>query len=523
MRSRQIRVLMPLLLLAAGCGTTVVPVPGTDPAIAAGADGLGGQVEQAGAPASGSGLGTQGPASAALAEPGAAPGQAVTTAVPGQSAPGTSVKAGTGPHGAGPGVTPTAVTVGVAYTANIDAANRALGGDKITSGDQVANTEVLVRDINARGGLAGRRLVVDFFAYDAQSSEPYDSQDQAACAHFTQDVRVFAVIGAGLTSNFQQCMERAGGSVIGADIVRFDRADFTRYPHFYDVQEIELDTLMTALAGRLVEDDYFTGWDAALGRPGPGRATVGVVAFDEPRFRSAVRQRLVPSLAGKGVTVSDDNLVFVQPPASSSDIGQAATQLQSAVLRFRQNGVGHVILVDTHGGITQVFLKAADSQGYYPRYGMESGSGTQALLDARIITARQLNGATGLGWIPTLDLPAGDNPLDGPYSGADRRRCLALMKAGGQQFTSTNAESIALLYCDQVWLLERAVGSSGAALTRAGLRTGIERLGARAPAANLGSASYGPGKHFGVARAFRWTFQADCDCMTYQGRAQEIR
>src|SRR5213078_4705671 len=93
------------------------------------------------------------------------------------------------------GVTATTVTVGVAYQANLDAANRALGGDKITSGNQVDEAKILVQDINNHGGLAGRRLIPEFFAYDAQSAQPYDAQDQAACAHFTQDVKVFAVIG----------------------------------------------------------------------------------------------------------------------------------------------------------------------------------------------------------------------------------------------------------------------------------------------------------------------------------------
>jgi hypothetical protein len=212
--------------------------------------------------------------------------------------------------------------------------------------------------------------------------------------------------------------------------------------------------------------------------------------------------------------------VFVREPASQSDISEAAAQVQSAVLRFAQDGVTHVVLLDTHGGITQVFLNAADAQHYYPRYGMESGSGTQALLDGGIIRASQLGGARGLGWIPSLDLPSASNPDNGKWSSDDRRRCIGLMKAGGQSFTSTNAESIALLYCDQLWLLDRALDPL-ATPTLAGLTASVESLGSRAPRASLGAASYGPGKHVGVARGVEWAFDTGCGCMTY-GRTRPL-
>jgi hypothetical protein len=518
--------LLPLLALFSGCGSTVAQSGLAGAAAGSSAtgteDGLGGPsvAGPTGALAS-DGAGTAGGRLSAGRPVGAlrdsgATSQGSASVGPAAGGPGTAA------GGTTRGVTATTVTVGVAYQANLDSANRALGGDKITSGDQKAEATLLVKDINSHGGLGGRRVVADFFAYDAQSAQPYDAQDQAACAHFTQDVKVFAVIGAGLTPNFEQCMERAGTAVLGADIVRFDSAEFSRYPHFFDVQEIELGRLLSSLADALAGNGYFTGWDATLGRAGSAEPTVGVVAFDDNRFRDGVRKHLLPALSAHGVPVSGDNIVFVQQPASQSDLGSAATQLQSAVLRFRQNKVDHVVLVDTHAGITQVFLNYADSQHYYPRYGMESGSGAQALLDGGIISGRQLTGTVGFGWIPSLDLPADRNPDDGPYSGPDRRRCVSIMKAGGQSFTSTNAESIALLYCDQFWLLERAVGPAHSDLSLSGLRAGVEALGAHAPAASLGRASYSSDKHYGPARGYGWSFDATCSCMAYSARAQTI-
>src|SRR5207249_10346778 len=58
---------------------------------------------------------------------------------------------------AAPGVTGTTIYVGVIYTENGKAANEAIGAAGITQGDEQANVRVLVDDINAHGGVAGRK------------------------------------------------------------------------------------------------------------------------------------------------------------------------------------------------------------------------------------------------------------------------------------------------------------------------------------------------------------------------------
>jgi hypothetical protein len=505
--------LLALLLLSTACGSTVqLSSSGVQPGMSQ--DGLG-ATSPAGGPTAPLG-GSELPTGGALT-PGAA-------SQPSSQLPGASATSGTsqGAVRLGRGVTARSVKIGVAYQANLDAANKALGGDKVTSGDQVAEVTLLARDINVHGGVGGRRLEVVTYAYDAQSTQPYAVQDQAACAHFTQDVAVFAVIGAGRTAAFEQCMEKVGTAVLGADIVRFDSADLRRYAHYFDVQQLDLDRLVSAFADELTEHGWATGWDPALARPASTKAKVGIVAFDAPRYVQAVRTGLTPRLRARGLVVEDADLVLVGEPSSQADLGGPAAQVQNAVLRFVQHHVTHVVLLDSHGGLTQVFLNAADGQRYHPRYGMESGSGTQALLDGGIIRASQLAGARGLGWIPTLDLPSAANPDNGRWSSDDRRRCISLMKAGGQAFTSTNAESIALLYCDQLRLLDRALDAVPATPTLSAFTTAVEALGSGAPKASLGAASYALGKHVGVARGIEWAFDGTCACMTY-GRTRDLR
>jgi ABC-type branched-subunit amino acid transport system substrate-binding protein len=109
----------------------------------------------------------------------------------------------------GPGVTAKEIFIGIAYTANGDQANAAIGA-AISRGDERKNAQAVIDQINERGGVAGRKLKPVFYAYDAQSTETSASQDQGACAAFTEDNKVFAVASGGLTETFNGCMQKAG-------------------------------------------------------------------------------------------------------------------------------------------------------------------------------------------------------------------------------------------------------------------------------------------------------------------------
>ena len=51
----------------------------------------------------------------------------------------------------------------------------------MTQGDAHGETQVLIDDINAHGGAAGRKLVPVWHTYDAQSTNTSEAQAQAAC------------------------------------------------------------------------------------------------------------------------------------------------------------------------------------------------------------------------------------------------------------------------------------------------------------------------------------------------------
>lgn len=166
-------ILAGIVLLATACGTTVPQglagdtgqltgaaalggAAGGDPAadslgVDAGADG-GSALGAAGATATGGGLpangtltgaGPAGGAAGAAGAPGAAGGTSSTGAVPGTRGPGFDAKN---------------VYVGVTQQKDVSQAATSLGLS-LDPGDQEGDVEAVIADINARGGLLGRKIV----------------------------------------------------------------------------------------------------------------------------------------------------------------------------------------------------------------------------------------------------------------------------------------------------------------------------------------------------------------------------
>ena len=108
----------------------------------------------------------------------------------------------------GPGVDADKLRIGLAYAVNAGAANAALGATGITTGDVKAEYQIVIDDINAHGGLSGRKLEPVWHEVDANSTATYDTLEQQACDNWTQDNNVFAATGGGET--LLQCLHNRG-------------------------------------------------------------------------------------------------------------------------------------------------------------------------------------------------------------------------------------------------------------------------------------------------------------------------
>ena len=409
-----------------------------------------------------------------------------------------------------PGVTADAIYVGVPYPADADEANKAIGGGGVTVGNPKANAQILIDDINAAGGVAGRKLVPVFHAIPTTGSASADALEQAECTKLTKDNKVFAVLSSG-SPTLMDCLGRAGVVSIDDDVLPYGEAAFRKYPFWVSVTQFNQDRVAKLEVKALSEQDYFAPWDTTKGAPGGSAARLGIVTLDDPEFAHAVDKVLVPELEAAGQAKPD--IVRI----NGDDAAAMTPAIKNAVLKFRTNKVDHVIIFEYTGVLGLFFTKEAATQNYHPRYGVNTGSAGQVLIDGAGVPKEQFKGAVGLGWNPVLDLRFNRNPLDGPYSNEARRHCRQLLTSKGARFPDANAEGVGNLYCNSLYLLRDALKSQGGKVTRGSFFAGLHALGSSFEPAGTFSTSFSPEQHDGGAGYRHYAYDEACGCFGYTG------
>lgn len=504
-------------LAAAGCGSTVQNVSNSAAATgASGSESL--SVDNSGRPGAAPGPVPAGAAGATQSLSGG-----TTAGQPGLGGPVARVTAaGAAQTTQGVGVTPTSIYVGISYTKNADAVNQSIGATGLTSGNEQADAQAVVDDVNAHGGVAGRKLVPVWATYDAQSQDTDANQDEAVCATMTQDHHVAAALGIGLTDNFLSCILKSGAIDVASSNIDPDQAYFAHFPYYFQVGTLSQDRMMAQLVRSLKRQNYFSGWDATAGQASPTgpRAKVGVIGYDLPEWRRPTQNVLLPALKAAGYPVDPADVRLVYTPTSTAEDGRTLTEMQNAALQFRQDGVTHVILLDTGGQFLTFFGKDAKSQHYYPRYGLESGSGMQGIYDAGLTDADQLNGAMGFSWEPSIDLSASAADR---YQTAATKHCLKVMKdRTGQTYDSTNAASIALGYCDMIYAFAKAASLAGPVLNHDTIRAAFENLGNGFAPSLVPESYFSRSRHDGVEDGWDLVWDSSCTCAKFTTPAYRI-
>jgi hypothetical protein len=195
---------------------------------------------------------------------GGVPGQS-TTGVPGaQSISGGStggtggvVPGGTGTTGSTSGST-APIKVGFMYSLN-DAAPSA-GVDNNITVDPGTVTHALVNSFNASGGFAGRHIE-PVYASLKSSSNNFEGDLAAACATFTQDKHVVAVMSTlGIYSeSFMACLAKAGIPVISSDAS--DVRNASQFPLLVTPNGLLGDTREIEVVNRLKATGFLTTRD----------------------------------------------------------------------------------------------------------------------------------------------------------------------------------------------------------------------------------------------------------------------
>ncbi|MBV9293282.1 MAG: ABC transporter substrate-binding protein, partial [Frankiales bacterium] len=422
-----------------------------------------------------------------------------------------------GNPGGAPGVTANAIYVGISYETNADALNAAFGATGISQGDPKGDAHAVVDDINAHGGIAGRKLVPVYWAVNAESTQTYSEMDQQACSHFTQDNHVFAVMGKGLTDNFYACILRAGASLINSGTITWpDKGLLNQFPYYYDAGTLTTDRIFGQLVRSLKQQSYFSGWDANLGRASAASKTkIGVLSIDRPEWNRPLTSVFLPAMHAAGYSVDSKDVIRVPEPDATSGETDTLNAISNAELRFRQDGVNHVILLDANGTMLLFFSRDAGSQHYYPRLGLSTSSGMETLVGAGDVDQSAVRGAMGFSWDPGLDLPA---PQAVKMQSPATKQCIRMIdKRTGQNLEKAgpNAEGIAISYCDELYLLRDAINHAGRVITRDTVQRALESLHFSYPAAGALQEYFGPGRHDGIEIGWNLQWNSSCQCAKY--------
>jgi ABC-type branched-subunit amino acid transport system substrate-binding protein len=488
MRRRPSLAVAGLLVAAAcgGCGSTVQARSSFD-------------VEQsAGMGSAPTAVGSLAPVTGVPAAPGAV--SSGTPAVPGSGdvAP-VAGGAATAPVGttAGRAVGVTGGSVAIGYTTSraLSGLAGSLGLSGVDAGDTDAQVKAVVADLNARGGLLGRKVVLK--AYDAGAN----SSGQQVCTYFTQDQPVFALVDAinlaapVLDDSVASCLNSKHIPVLtGAPAV--SRLAYDRFPYLVAPDHAASERYMAGLVDQLVPARFFDGWDSTLGQPGPHPVKIGINSFDTPGDQSRVKA-LRAALHARGY---DD----VEVVKYSSDLTALPAATSNAVLRFKADGVTHVFSASV------LFYQDAQSQAYHPRYAVDDTANTVQLM-AQNAPKAQLHAALGAGYLPMAE--------DDGYSStnAAAKRCMGIMTRNGIDVSNRFAVTYMLNICDRFWTLERALAAGGAP-TPAGFLAGIQRLPRGTDSAGTYAITLSTARRDGAYRLQSFGYVDSCSCFRLTGR-----
>jgi hypothetical protein len=421
----------------------------------------------------------------------------------GGAAGGGSTGAGGGSTLDGPGVTASTIYVAGLYSSQSAAADSAIGAANANPGNIQAETDAVVKYINAHGGVDHRRLQTVW--YDESLSNDASTTYQGACSTWTQDNKSFVMI-AGAPILDQCTADEHAVAVYVGQITSETTAALDQYPADINLDGPTNDHAMTYTIQGLARQGYFASG-----------AKVGIATWDDPNFHYGIDHAAVPALAALGI--HNIPVAYITSPQNYNDLGSTSAAVSSAVLKFHQQGIDHVILFDGESGVTSSgilvleWMQQANSQEYYPKYGLNSTSGFNALVGD--LPKQEEVGSVGVSWEPPLDetgaaFAAAPLPPDG-------KLCQQIMATAGQPAANNNALIIQLGICDQLFFIQRSFDTVQGPLNQSSALRAIDAVGTRWTDLTTFGVELTANRHDGVAEVRNMAFDTSCTCYNYIG------
>jgi len=376
-----------------------------------------------------------------------------------------------------------------------------LGFGSLSVGNTDEQVAAIVRDINAHGGILGRK--VETYAHDystANFANNPDQESQKACTDFTEDHHVFAVINTiGLGNRIvTECLAKHDVPYIddGASLSRDPTASKVASRTFFQPSAMNINTYVPLFLKGLLAQKYFSGWNTTTGDPGGAPVRVGIMHFDDPTWNYYIRL-VKRALAAAGYPVVDE-------VTYTHNLDNVFAASANAVVKFRQDGITHVFNANI------AFIEAAENQRYYPRYAFAEDIGAQTLSD--IAPANQLHGSLGVGYNPFYDVEAGSDPQD--MNKPSVRECRRIMQKGGQDTSAQGTFQLMLADCDMFNFVTRVLALAGSISTDA-MSLGANALGSSFESPLTFGVHFDANHHAGAVAARNFAYVDGCTCYHY--------
>ena len=347
--------------------------------------------------------------------------------------------------------------------------------------------QIAFDDVNKNGGIGGCQAE-PVYAITSIASNDFAGQAQQACAKFTQDEKVFAVVGAtipdGLTTS---CLVKAKTPVLlqgGQPVV-----DYAKAPKLlYNITGVGL--------GRM--NSLIPVWQGkGLLKKG---TKVGIVWVDDPGGvqRTLVNKIWKPQLQKMGLTVTDFSLPFVN---GNNQISTSISQMSSAVLQFKNAGITEVIATDAIPAF--LFPIQANSQSYKPAILVSDAGGSPTALTG-VIPQDTMGLIRSIGWSRAdWDSTTVKNPA--VKTNAATQHCDSIYQGVSLPAAQNGVPPYGM--CDAMSFFQQAL--KGKKPTVDNLQKGVDALGTSFVAASaLGPTKFGKGQHDGVMTVQNFTLDA---------------
>jgi hypothetical protein len=485
MRRSRLVAAAPLLVLSlVGCGTTVPASQQLSGPNGGGGLGLDGSVVGGGTGGAG------GTGSSAVGSTGGAAGGS-TGGAPG-AGPGTSTTGGTSAGTTGTGVQvpggvkdTTPVRIGFEVIKGGNELISAGFGTPVNFGNGRTEVSAIVEDINARGGLGGRRILPFFAEWDATSGS---TGREASCRSLVEDSKVtFLVTVVNMSQSFASCAAKHKVPAINASIAAGDLTLYQQFGDFlFSPALMNLDREL-----RLVLETARASGQISTG------TKVGVVVdgVEDPQSDRVYKRTVDPMLTRWGIP--HESFTVVQ----QSDVS-------AAVLRFATDDVKVVVFVAPSGIIEILFMQTAEQQQYRPAYSM--GDSTSTWFVSSTAPREQVKRITGAGSLPLANVDTSQYPTT-----PREKACLDLIRKKGENNAERHSSITATVYCEAIYAIKAVAERVAGPLTAASFRAAYATVGTGYQPLTTFRTDLANGRHDNAAAYRLMAWRDSCTCLSY--------